>query len=155
MLPLMMRATRGRASKYRPRRGLNRGEEGVQLRPTRRPRRAAECAWHSCIFGVVPSMTQRTDIFKLVRQSLPRPSGRLVPVATSSVRLVGRKVTERLAGWLSAIRRPFSGPLVSGSGAIMRRAKWFVKCFVVLFCCHYICPNWAYVAHQPNPGSLP
>ncbi|PNG15131.1 hypothetical protein CXK97_02775 [Stutzerimonas stutzeri] len=91
-------------------------------------------------------MTQRTDIFKLVRQSLPRPSGRLVPVATSSVRLVGSKVTERLAGWLSAIRRPFSGPLVSGSGAIMRRAKWFVKCFVVLFRCHYICPNRAYVA---------
>ena len=74
-------------------------------------------------------MTQRTDIFKLVRQSLPRPSGRLVPVATSSVRLVGSTVTERLC-WL-AERDPetLSESLVSGSGAMMLRLKWFVKCF--------------------------
>lgn len=42
------------------------------------------------------------------------------------------------AGWLSAIRRPLPGPLVSGSGAIMRCQKRFVKCFVVSFLRHYI-----------------
>ena len=51
--------------------------------------------------GLSPWVAQQSiAVFGLMRQSLPRPSGRLVPVATSSVRLVGSTVTERLC-WLA------------------------------------------------------
>ncbi|TLX56133.1 hypothetical protein DN824_10635 [Stutzerimonas nosocomialis] len=42
------------------------------------------------------------------------------------------------AGWLERAPEAFSGPLVSGSEAIMRWGKALVKRFVVYFFRHYI-----------------
>ncbi len=70
--------------------------------------------------------------------SVPRDNF-FVPVAISSGCLVGVPDTNRLrwVGW-RPIRRPFPGPLISGSEAIMPRRKGVVKHFVVLFSSHYI-----------------
>lgn len=67
VLTLIMRATRGRASKYRPGRGLNQGEEGLQSRPPE-IRLAVEWSWHSDTqrHGTVGRLS-RADIFELVR----------------------------------------------------------------------------------------
>jgi len=99
-----LRATRGRASKYRPGRGLNQEKGGYDRRA------GSGCCAHSRRGCRVRYNNEKLSVW-LMRQSLPRPSGRLVPVATSSVRLVGSTVTERL-GWLAWARPgdPCQGP---------------------------------------------
>ena len=110
------------ASKYRPGRGLNQGKGDT----------TAGLAGSGCCAHSRRGCRVRYNNEKLVRladASIATPSpGRLVPVATSSVRLVGSTVTERL-GWLAGARPgdPCQGPWLAGAGqcaAVFHRQRF-------------------------------
>ena len=149
-----MRATRGRASKCRLETRIEPRGRGVQSR----------LQVTSDGYGMVVAflhtparsrwVIQQTVVPSRCVNRFPVPQDDSFQSQPRQSALWAIQSRNASAGWLSALRRPLPGPLVSGSEAIMRWRNRFVKCFVVLFEWHYIFQSQAMLCEFASSACL-